>query len=279
MANNNQEIDDILNLFKKGPARTIILIVALIIGFYIVNPFVTVGAGQRGVLLDFGAVQDKVLNEGLHFKIPVMQEVVMVDVRIQKTEINAASASSDLQDVSLSVALNYSIIKSQAHIVYQTLGTDYKEKMIDPAIKEVMKAVTAKYTAEELITKRPLVSAEMQESLNERLLVSNIHVDAFSIVSFSFSKVFTDAIEAKQTAEQNALKAKRDLDRIKVEAEQTITSARAEAEALRLQKTSISADLIKLRQIEAELKAIEKWNGVLPTTTGAGAVPFIGVGK
>ena len=102
-------------------------------------------------------------------------------------------------------------------------------------------------------------------------------LDAFSIVSFGFSKIFTDAIEAKQTAEQNALKAERDLDRIKVEAQQTIAAATAEAEALRLQKMNISPDLIELRKIEANLKAIEKWNGILPQVTGAGAVPFIGV--
>ena len=179
--------------------------------------------------------------------------------------------------VALSVALNYHIIPEKANVVYQTIGIEFQERMIDPAIQEVMKAVTARYTAEELITKRPAVSAEMQESLKTRLLRSNISVDAFSIVSFSFSSIFTDAIEAKQTAEQNALKAERDLDRIKVEAQQTITAATAEAEALRLQKMNISPDLIELRKIEANLKAIEKWNGILPQVTGGGAVPLIGV--
>jgi regulator of protease activity HflC (stomatin/prohibitin superfamily) len=145
-------------------------------------------------------------------------------------------------------------------------------------VQEVVKAVTAKYTAEELITKRPAVSDAMKLALTERLLEHNIAVDAFSIVGFSFSKIFMEAIESKQTAEQLALKAKRDLDRIKIEAEQTITAAKAEAESLRLQKANISMDLIELRKIEANLKAIEKWNGILPQVTGAGAVPFIGVG-
>jgi regulator of protease activity HflC (stomatin/prohibitin superfamily) len=201
-----------------------------------------------------------------------------MDVKIQKAITDAASASSDLQDVDLSVALNYHVIPDKANLVYQTIGIQFKERIIDPAIQEVMKAVSARYTAEELITKRPAVSTEMQEALTSRLLMSNISVDAFSIVSFSFSQKFTDAIEAKQTAEQNALKAKRDLDRIKVEAEQTIAAATAEAEALRLQKMNISPDLIELRKIEANLKAIDKWNGILPQVTGAGAIPFIGVG-
>jgi regulator of protease activity HflC (stomatin/prohibitin superfamily) len=200
-----------------------------------------------------------------------------MDVKVQKAQTDASSASSDLQDVTLSVALNYHIIPDKANVVYQTIGIEFKERIIDPAIQEVTKAVSAKYSAEELITKRPAVSTAMKEALVERLLASNIAVDAVSIVNFNFSKVFMDAIEAKQTAEQHALKAKRDLDRIKIEAEQKIAAATAEAEALRLQRVSISPDLIELRKIEANLKAIEKWNGILPQVTGGGAVPFIGV--
>ena len=271
---NNQ---DIKNSMRKGPWKTFAIVTAILVVIVLFKPWAQVGAGERGIVLNFGAVQDKVLNEGIHFRVPIVQEVVLMDIKIHKVVTDAASASSDLQDVALSVALNYHILPEKANLVYQTIGVEFKERMIDPAIQEVMKAVSARYTAEELITKRPAVSAEMQESLTKRLLLSNISVDAFSIVSFSFSKIFTDAIEAKQTAEQNALKAKRDLDRIRVEAEQTIAAATAEAEALRLQKMNISPDLIELRKIEANLKAIEKWNGILPQVTGAGAVPFIGV--
>jgi len=263
---------------KKGPVRLLLIIGAIVVFFMFLRPWVQIGAGERGVVLNFGAVQPTVFGEGLHFRMPIMQEIVRVDVKVQKAETDAASASADLQDVTSSVALNYHVIPDKANIVYQTLGIHFKERIIDPAIQEVMKAVSARYSAEELITKRPAVSAEMQETLTKRLLPHNIAVDAFSIVSFSFSKVFTEAIEAKQTAEQLALKAKRDLDRIKIEAEQTITAAQAEAESLRLQKANISGDLIELRKIEANLRAIDKWNGILPQVTGAGAVPFIGVG-
>lgn len=263
---------------KKGPARLALIIGAILIGFLFLNPWVQIGAGQRGVVLNFGAVQDKVLDEGLHFRVPVMQKVAIMDVKVQKAETDAAAASADLQDVSSRVALNYHVIPDKANIVYQTLGIHFKERIIDPAILEVVKAVTAKYSAEELITKRPAVSEAMRLALSERLLAHNIAVDAFSIVIFSFSKIFTEAIESKQTAEQLALKAKRDLDRIRIEAEQKITAARAEAESLRLQRANISLDLIELRKVEANLKAIEKWNGILPQVTGGGAVPFIGVG-
>ncbi len=269
----------IQSLIKKIPTPTIVAIGAAILIVFFFRPWVQVGAGQRGIVLNFGAVQKQVLDEGLHFRIPVMQEIVLLDVKVQKAETDAAAASADLQDVTSRVALNYHIVPDKANVVYQKIGIQFKERIIDPAILEVVKAVTAKYTAEELITKRPAVSEAMRLALMERLMVNNIAVDAFSIVTFSFSKVFTEAIEAKQTAEQLALKAKRDLDRIKIEAEQKITSARAEAESLRLQRANISSDLIELRKIEANMKAIEKWNGILPQVTGGGAVPMIGLGE
>jgi regulator of protease activity HflC (stomatin/prohibitin superfamily) len=275
----NNEMDELKNILANGKYKKLLIIGGLLLLLLTFKPWVQIGAGERGIVQNFGAVQDLVLNEGIHFKIPVVQTVIPTDVKIQKVTTDAASSSSDLQDVDLSVALNYHVIPEKVNVVYQTIGIEFKGRIIDPAIQEVMKAVSARYTAEELITKRPAVSKEMQESLTSRLLESNISVDAFSIISFSFSQTFTDAIEAKQTAEQNALKAKRDLDRIKVEAEQTIAAATAEAEALRLQKMNISPDLIELRKIEANLKAIEKWNGVLPGVTGAGAIPFIGVGS
>jgi regulator of protease activity HflC (stomatin/prohibitin superfamily) len=271
--------ETVRSAMRQGPLRLVGIVGIFVVGFVLSHPWVQVGAGERGVVLNFGAVKENVLGEGLHFRVPIMQQIALMDVKVQKAVTDAASASSDLQDVTSSVALNYHVIPDKANLVYQTIGVQFKERIIDPAIQEVMKAVTAQYTAEELITKRPAVSAAMQETLTKRLLAYNIAVDAFSIVTFSFSKVFTEAIEAKQTAEQLALKAKRDLERIKIEAEQKITAATAEAESLRLQRANISTDLIELRKVEANLRAIDKWNGILPQVTGSGSVPFIGVGE
>jgi len=273
----DDEIYKMKEMFKKIPL-SILIPGILIVLLVFLRPWAMVGAGERGVVLNFGAVQDVVLGEGLHLRIPVMQQVKIMDVKVQKAVTDTVAASSDLQDVTSTVALNYHIMPDQANEVYQTLGIAFKDRIIDPAILEIVKAVTARYTAEELITKRPQVSSEMRETLYERLKDYNINVNAFSIVAFSFSPAFTEAIEAKQTAEQLALKARRDLDRIKIEAEQKVAAAKAEAESLRLQRANISPDLIELRKIEANLKAIEKWNGILPQVTGSGAVPFIGVG-
>ena len=264
----------------QRPAFRIIKVGAMLFGafilFLIINPFVVVSAGQRGVVLNFGAVQDKVLDEGIHMIMPIMQKVILVDVRVQKSQVEAEAASKDMQDTNSVIALNYHITPEKTNWVYQKLGKEFADRIIDPAVQEVVKSVTAKYTAVELITQREKVRSEIKDLLRQRLLVYFIIVDDFSIVNFKFSAQFTQAIESKQTAEQFALRAQRDLERIKIEAEQKITQAKAEAEALRLQKENVTPELVKLRQIEASIKAIEKWDGHLPNVT-TGAVPFIDV--
>lgn len=252
----------------------IIAMIALLV-IFIMNPLIIIGAGERGVVLNFGAVQPQVLAEGLHIRVPIYQKVIKVDVRVQKEQTEAAAASKDLQDTHSTVALNFNIIPDKAPLVFQHIGGAYRERVIDPTIQEVVKAITARYTAVELITQREKVRAEIREMLKERLLAYNIAVVDFSIVNFKFSPQFTQAIENKQTAEQMALKAQRDLDRIKIEAQQKVASAQAEAESLRLQKQNVSAELIQLRAIEASMAAIQKWDGHLPNVTGGGAIPFI----
>lgn len=274
--------ENVIDIIKRKTAKgfqitkIIVILFVLFIIFLIINPFVIIGAGERGIVLNFGAVQPNVLGEGLHFRIPIVQKIVKMDVKVHKSQTDAEAASKDLQDTRSVIAVNYHIFPEKANWIYQNIGIAYKERIIDPTVQEVVKAVTAKYTAIEVITQREKVRTEIKELLKQRLVSYNIIVDDFSIVNFQFSPQFSQAIEAKQTAEQLAFKAQRDLERIKIEAEQKITSAKAEAEALRLQKENVSAQLIKLRQIEATIKAIEKWDGHLPKVTG-GALPFIDV--
>jgi len=248
------------------------------IGFLIVIlsffPIYTIGAGERGVLLTFGKPNMDARGEGLHFKLPFAQTIKKFEVKTQKIETDADSASRDLQDVQTRIALNFHLMPESTPRLYQEVGFAYRERVIDPAIQESVKSVTAQFTAEELITRRPEVRRGIQESLEERLARYYVVVDDFNIVNFQFSEEFDKAIEEKVTAEQKKLKAERDLERIKIEKEQTITQAQAEAEALRLQKQEITPDLVKLRQIEVQRTAIEKWNGELPMVTG-GSIPFI----
>lgn len=250
----------------------LIIILILLSGIY------TISAGERGVLLTFGKPDENAVEEGLHFKVPIAQTIKKLEVRTQKIETNTDSASKDLQDVQTTIALNFHLIPYEVSQLYQEIGKEYRERIIDPAIQESVKSITAKFTAEELITRRPEVRESIQELLTERLKRYHIQVDDFNIVNFQFSEEFDKAIEQKVTAEQLKLKAINDLERIKIEKEQKITQAQAEAEALRLQKQEITPDLIKLREIEVQRLAIEKWNGILPKVTG-GTIPFIDINQ
>ncbi len=268
MARNSQFVDltDALGGLRLGTIGKLLGLLACIIVAF--NSFEVVGAGERGVVFSkLGGVQEGVRGEGLQFKIPLVQDIVHMDVKIQKSETDASASSKDLQTVHSRIAINYHIDPDRASAIYQEVGVSYKERLIDPAVQEAVKAATAQFTAEELITRRAEVSTQIKSSLAERLLARNILVDEFNIVDFAFSEVFNEAIESKQTAEQAALKAQRDLERIKIEAEQTVTAAQAEAESQRLQRETITPELLQLR-------AIEKWNGVLPQVS-SGAVPFI----
>ena len=257
--------ESLRRIFGGGLSSIVLVVLLLILVF---NCFQVVGAGERGVVFSkFGGIQQGVRGEGLQLKIPFIQQIIPIDVRIQKAETDSSASSKDLQTVDSRIALNYHIAPDLAAQIYQEVGVLYKERLIDPSVQEAVKAVTAQFTAEELITRRAEVSVNIKEMLTQRLVSRHIMVDEFNIVDFSFSPVFNDAIEAKQKAEQDALRAQRDLERIKIEAEQKVTAAQAEAESQRLQRETITETILQLR-------AIEKWNGVLPQVT-SGAVPFI----
>ena len=266
--------EKVVGVVKSKALKIAIGVVILLIIFLTANPFLVIPAGHRGVILSWGAVQKEVLPEGLAFRWPVYQQVVKADVRILVTQPDCDAVTKDQQVNHTKVAVNYHIIPSEASWVFQNVGADYKEKLVYPKIQEIVKAITARYTALELISKREQIRNEMKDHLKEALHPYKIVVDDFSVVNFRWDPDFQKAIEAKQVAEQLAMKAQRDLERIKIEAEQKITQAKAEAESLRLQKENVTPYLIKLRQIEANIKAIEKWNGQLPRFSG-GAVPFI----
>lgn len=265
------------SLKSKGFKIVGLLIAAAII-LPMAAPFSIVPAGHRGVMTTFGKITETVYDEGIHFRIPIAQTMNLIEVRVQKGEGQGDAASRDLQSVHTSVALNYHIDPHAAVSVFRELGQEIGVKIIVPAVQEAVKAATAQYTAEELITKRPEVRDKIRALLQERLSKHGVIVDEFSITNFAFSKSFTEAVEAKTTAEQQKLKAERDLQRIRVEAEQKVAQARAEAESLKLQKQEVTSDLLRLREIENQRKAIDKWDGKLPATMLGNSVPFVQVG-
>jgi prohibitin 2 len=275
------------------------IVVPVIIGFIILVVVLAasvkiVEAGHRGVLLKFGAVDTSAsLNEGIHFVVPFRDNIVPLEVRTQKIEENAASASGDLQDVSTQVALNYHVDPNTAPTLFQQLGFDYASRVVSPAIQESVKQVTARYNAENLITNRETVKAEIETQIEQRLGPYGIDVETISITEFQFSEQFRRAVEAKVEAEQRALQATNDLRRIEIEAQQ------AEARAIGEQQSNIAraegvrqaavlqaqgeAEAIQI--VEAQLREnprylewlkTQRWDGVLPLVTGGtGATPFI----
>ncbi|MFG6447625.1 prohibitin family protein [Roseateles sp. BYS180W] len=252
------------------------LLIAAVLLFNVINPIRIVQSGTRGVITTFGKVDPEPLGEGIHFVIPLVNRVHMIDVRLQKSVGSGVAASRDLQQVSVSAALNWRLDPSLVAQTYQAIGDEgaVALRVIEPAAQEATKAIAAQYTAEELVTKRTDVSSKIRDLLETRLKRHGVIVDSLAAVNYDFSDVFDKAIESKVEAEQKKLTAERDLERIKVEAEQALAKARGEAESLKAKRLEITPDLLRLKQLENESEAIRKWDGKLPQYTGAGT-PFV----
>lgn len=250
---------------NKNFNRVSKLIAFLVLSLIFFTPFVIINAGERGVLMQFGRVKNNIFGEGIHLIIPIVNTVKKVSVRVQKQEISAEASSKDLQDVFTDVALNWHIVPEEANLIYQQIGdeTAVIDKIINPAVEEILKAVMAKYTAEEIITKREEVKTGVDNSLTTRLISYHIAVDDISLVHVHFSQRFGDAVEAKQVAEQEAKRAEFVALKATKEAEAKVNFAKGEAEAQRLVRDTLTTEVLAKQ-------AIEKWNGNLPLIIGEG---------
>lgn len=266
--------------FGKIIGQVIALLVVLI---FVFSSFGTVGAGYIGVKTQFSAVKGTV-QPGLYFQLPFIQNVTLMDTQTQKEQVDATAASNDLQQVTATVAVNFHVEPTDAATIYQNIGADYQVRVIDPAIQESIKSVTANYTAEQLITDREKVREEILALLSTKLQTYGVKTDSLNIVNFDFSKTFNDAIEAKVTAQQNALAAQNKLAQVQFEAQQTVATAKANAEAIQIQTAAIQngggANYVALQSIKVQQAAVDKWDGKLPTQMiPGGAVPFINLTK
>lgn len=261
---------------KIIPAAVIVVILAIILSFSIV----IVPAGSTGVVITLGKVSDNVMQEGFHFKVPFVQNVAIISNKIQKQEVQANAVSKDLQTVESEIAVNYRVGFDSSANIYKNIGERYEEIVLLPAVQESMKSVSAKYTAEELITLRAQVGEEIKSSLEEKVGEYGIVIEKFSIVNFDFSEEFNQAIEAKQVAEQNLIKTKTEQEQAIViaeaEAQKQLIAAQAEADAITT-KAQAQADANKLLAESltdnvVEYEKIQKWDGKLPTVTGSDAL-------
>ena len=251
-----------------------VIIVALIALTLFINPFTMIQSQQVGIVTKFGAIEGTV-GEGLHVINPLTTDVVKMDVTTLQLAVEASAASKDLQSANTEVSVNYNIDPAKVTDVYREFRKEAEERIIAPSIQEAVKGATAKFTAEELITKRDEVKGLIYQDLKARLSTRNIIVTEVLITNFSFSDSFNASVEAKVKAEQDALASKNKLEQTKYETEQKVVTAQAEAESIRIQAEAINSQGGK---DYVQTKAIEKWNGVLPTSFVPGsAIPFLNI--
>lgn len=246
-----------------GCGVVMLLVIVVIILF--LGGFRTIKSGQVGIKTRFGKVIDTQMDEGVNFKLPFIEKIVKMNIQVQKIELDTTSASKDLQDVNMKLAVNYRVNGKKATSLYKNVGTKYEEIILQPAIQESIKAITSNYTAEELITNRSEVSVKCMEMLQTKVEKYGLSIDNFNITNFSFSEEFNKAIEEKQVAEQKVLTAKQELEKEKIEAEKKIVKAEAEKQANELKQASLTDNLIKE-------KFIDKWNGELPKASGSNSI-------
>ena len=239
----------------------------------IFRPFTIVNAGERGVIMKFGKVQNQVLDEGIHPILPIVTSVKRLSVRVQQNTFQSDAASKDLQKITTELAVNWHIDPIGANKVFQQVGDEQQiiTGIITPAVSEVLKAETSKKTAEEIITLRTQLKEEIDSNLKKRLATYGLIVDDVSLVNFAFSPEFSKAIEAKQIAEQEAKQAEFSAKKATQEAQAEINRAKGQAEAQRLQRQTLTAPLL-------QQQAIEKWDGHFPTVMGGnGTLPLINI--
>ncbi len=247
--------------------------IVLIIAALILRPFAIVGAGERGVMMRFGKVQDAILDEGIHPILPIVTSVKTLSVRVQKTDLKADAASKDLQSITTDLAVNWNVDPTQVNQVFQQIGDEEQivTSILSPAISEVLKAATSKKTAEEIITKRTELKTEIDNSLKKRLEPYGVIVRDVSLINFGFSPEFSKAIEDKQIAEQEAKQAEFTVKKATQDAQAEINRAKGQAEAQRLQRQTLTPQIL-------QQQAIEKWNGQFPTVMGGGGtLPLINI--
>ncbi|NTV52037.1 MAG: prohibitin family protein [Candidatus Firestonebacteria bacterium] len=240
--------------------------------------FFTVKPGEVAVLVRLGKLQGS-YPEGFYLKIPLIDTVEKFTIKIQRADIETEAFSRDLQTIKVKIVVNHRVEQGTITSIFRNLGVGYVQSVIEPISQEVLKSILAKYSAENIISSRIEVAAELSATVKRRLAEKQIIVTDLSITDFDFSEAFIKSVEDKQIAEQNAKKAEKDVERVKREAEQQVARARGEAEGLRLQREAVTPMLISLRRVEAQIKAIDKWDGKLPTFVGSEAMPFIEIKK
>jgi regulator of protease activity HflC (stomatin/prohibitin superfamily) len=269
----------------RGPKpRTVgILILLIFVVVVLWGTFVIVPAGHRGVALWWGSVEKRIMGEGLNFKVPIAERVIKVDVRVQPHPFKEIDASSkEYQMVKMTGMMNFHIDPSFVNDLYQKVGLDFADKVIDPAFNDFVKEVVPTYPIGEILPKREEIRQRAMKKLGDNLSRYHIIVDDIYFANIRFSPEYEGAIEAKQVAQQQVETQKQVLAQREIEAQQKVATAKGEAESILVvaqgQAKANDALSRSISPILVQYKGIEKWNGILPQVSG-GAVPFVELGK
>lgn len=255
---------------NKVKFLVMVLAVMAIVGAVFMCGCSIVGPGERGVRISLGKASDEPKQPGAYLWFPFLLGMAKVDVQIQKTEITASAASQDMQEITTTVAVNWSLDPSRTVDTYKTIGDerDVLERIVIPAVNEILKSATAKRTAEQILKQRMELKADIDDGLKVRLAKHGLNFNDVSIVHLEFSKQFTEAIEEKQIAEQKSQQAHYEAEKAIQDAKAEVNRAQGQAESQRLIKQTITTEILQQR-------AIEKWDGKFPQVMGSGALPFI----
>lgn len=281
------DLKDIFNEFGKQNqggkmekdllGKLMLPVIAVAVAVVLMSSFFIVPPGEVAIKTRLGSIVDS-YSEGLNFKIPMLESVTRFSIQIQRADIKTQAFSKDLQTMNAHLVVNHRIQKETVVSVFRNLGPSYVSNIVDPAVQEVFKAIAARYSAEKIISERNQLVEEINKAVKERLSKNEIIVTDISVTDLDFTDQFLKAVEDKQVAEQQAQMSEKLVEKAKKDAEQAIAKSRGEAEALRMQREQVTPALIELRKVDAQLKAIEKWNGVMPGYVGGG-MPFLSLEK
>ena len=274
---------DISELKFPKPRNFGLLIVGLIILIIGWGTFVIIPAGHRGVVLLWGSVEKRIMGEGLNFKIPIAESVIKVDVKVQPHPFKEIDASSrEYQMVKMTGMMNFHIDPAYVNDLYQKVGLDFADKVIDPAFNDFVKEVVPTYPIGEILPKREEIRKRAMTKLGDNLSRYHIIVDDIYFANIRFSSGYEGAVEAKQVAQQQVETQKQVLAQREIEAQQKVATAKGEAESILVvaqgQAKANDALSRSVSPILVQYKGVEKWNGILPQVSG-GAVPFIDLSK
>ncbi len=259
---------------KEKKSLLVAIVLLMIIFIVLCNPIAIVGVGERGVKVTLGKVSPQSFSEGIHFVMPFISKIKVMNVKTQKQNITTEVYTKDIQQAKISYVINYNLMPQHVHQMYREVGMNYLDTILMPVVEGNIKDVIGKWNAQDLVANRATATADILFKLQTQLKDRYINVTSFQIIDINYSEVFERAIESKVTAEQEALKAKNKTVQVEEEAKQKLISAKAEAESMK-----IRANALTQNKALVEYEAVKKWDGKMPQYMLGNSVPFINVNK